>query len=156
MRAVIYRRCSTDEQASNGSTLEMQAERCKAFVISKGWEYVGVYSDPGHSAKSLDRPSIAQVLELVRAKPRKIDAVVVLKLDRLTRSVVDLGNLLALFEKHKVALAGPEVVFDTSTPVGRLMTNLLCAVSQWERRDWGANSCRAQSQAATRSHPRSA
>jgi site-specific DNA recombinase len=63
---------------------------------------------------------------------------VVLKLDRLTRSVVDLGNLLTLLEKHHVALAGPEVVFDTSTPVGRLMANLLCAVSQWEREEIGA------------------
>jgi DNA invertase Pin-like site-specific DNA recombinase len=138
MRALIYTRCSTDEQAANGNTLEMQEERCKAFVVSKGWECAGVFSDPGYSAKSLDRPGIATMLNLVKIRPRRVDAIVVLKLDRLTRSVVDLGNLLTSFEKHHVALAGPEVVFDTSTPVGRLMANLLCAVSQWEREEIGA------------------
>jgi DNA invertase Pin-like site-specific DNA recombinase len=137
MRAIIYARCSTDEQAVNGTTLEMQTERCKAFVASKGWDCVGVYSDPGYSARSLDRPGIAQVLELVRAKPRKIDAVVTLKLDRLTRSVVDLGHLLTMFRKHGVVLAGPDGVPDTSTTVGELMANILTSVSQWERRTIG-------------------
>jgi DNA invertase Pin-like site-specific DNA recombinase len=137
MRAIIYTRCSTDEQAANGNTLEMQEERCKAFVISKGWECAGVYSDPGYSAKSLDRPGIAQVLELVRAKPPMIDAVVALKLDRLTRSVVDLGHLLTTFRKFGVVLAGPDGVPDTSTTVGELMANILTSVSQWERKEIG-------------------
>src|SRR5713226_8518302 len=102
MRTIIYTRCSTDEQARNGTTLDMQASRCRSFIESKGWELIGVYSDAGYSAKSLNRPGMAQVLELVRAKPRKIDAVVTLKLDRLTRSVMDLGHLLTLLRKDRV------------------------------------------------------
>jgi hypothetical protein len=62
MRAIIYVRCSTDEQAANGKTLEMQEERCRAFVVSKGWECAGVYSDPGYSAKSLDVPALPRRL----------------------------------------------------------------------------------------------
>ncbi len=135
MNAVIYSRVSTEEQSQNGSSLEMQETRCAAFAASKGWTVTETIRDGGFSAKDLNRPGMQRVLQLV--KQRTVEAVLILKLDRLTRSVSDLGNLLALFDRKKVALAGPEVVFDTSTSAGRLIANLLCSVSQWEREQIG-------------------
>ncbi len=137
MRAIIYARVSTEEQAAHGSSIEMQLSRCAAFCEAKGWEVVEAIRDGGYSAKNLDRPGVQRLLSMVKARPRPIDAIVIYALPRLTRSVVDLGNMLAMLERAKVALAGPEVIFDTSTSAGRLMANLLTSVSQWEREQIG-------------------
>lgn len=115
----------------------MQEERCRAFCVAKGWEIAKVVTDNGYSARSLKRPGIEQIIQSVASKQHTLDAVVILKLDRLTRNVSDLGRLLCLFEKRRVALAGPDLPFDSSTSVGRLIANLLTSVAQWEREQIG-------------------
>jgi DNA invertase Pin-like site-specific DNA recombinase len=90
-----------------------------------------VIRDEGVSAKSLKRPGLQRLLQLVER--RQVDAVIVYKLDRLTRSVKDLNSLVELFDKKGVALVSLQESLDATTATGRLMMNLLASVSQRER-----------------------
>jgi site-specific DNA recombinase len=90
-----------------------------------------VVSDAGASAKNLQRPGLERLLALVDA--RSVDVVIVAKLDRLTRSVRDLADLLDRFAKRGVALVSVAESLDTGTAAGRLVLNVMAAVSQWER-----------------------
>jgi site-specific DNA recombinase len=128
----LYARVSTEDQAREGVSLEAQVARLKAYAEAmRLGEEVRAVIDQGVSAKSLDRPALAELL--VDCKAKRVSTVVCLKLDRLTRSVRDLSDLLDLFEKNGVALCSLSESLDTSTASGRLMLNLLASVSQWER-----------------------
>ena len=131
MKAVAYTRVSTQEQAESGLSLTGQQERIAAYCTAREWELVEVVTDAGVSGAKLQRPGLSRVLELVRR--REVDVVVVLKLDRLTRSVRDLGDLLERFEKAKVDFSSVTDNFDTSNANGRLVLNVLASVAQWER-----------------------
>lgn len=128
----VYARVSLESQAREGVSLSAQIARLKAYCEAvRPGEEVRVVVDEGVSAKSLERPALSALL--ADCKARRVSAVVVLKLDRLTRSVRDLADLLELFEKSNVALCSLSESLDTSTASGRLMLNLLASVSQWER-----------------------
>jgi site-specific DNA recombinase len=94
-------------------------------------ELADIIVESGESTKSLNRPGMAQLLELVDAG--KVKAVIVAKLDRLTRSVKDLCELLERFERKGVALVSVAESLDTGSAAGRLVLNIMAAVSQWER-----------------------
>jgi DNA invertase Pin-like site-specific DNA recombinase len=94
-------------------------------------ELLEIIVDGGESAKSLQRPGMERLLALVDGK--KVQAVIVAKLDRLTRSVKDLCELLERFERRGVALISVAESLDTSSAAGRLVLNIMTAVSQWER-----------------------
>ena len=132
--AVGYTRVSTSEQAL-GDSLESQLEKIKAMACVQDAEVVEIISDAGESAKSLARPGMARLLAMVDAG--KVQVVIVAKLARLTRSVKDLGELLERFKKHNVALVSVAESLDTGSAAGRLVMNLLCSVSQWEREEIG-------------------
>jgi site-specific DNA recombinase len=87
--------------------------------------------DDGKSAKTLERPGMQRVLEMVRK--RAVDAVIVAKLDRLTRSVRDLAEIVDLAEKKRVALVSVAETLDTGTAAGRMVLNVMASVAQWER-----------------------
>jgi site-specific DNA recombinase len=128
----IYVRVSTEDQVKEGVSLAAQVERLQAYCAAmRPGEEIRLVVDEGVSAKSLDRPALRSLL--ADAKRGLVHTVVTLKLDRLTRSVRDLSDLLDLFEKHGVALCSLTESLDTSTASGRLMLNLLASVSQWER-----------------------
>jgi DNA invertase Pin-like site-specific DNA recombinase len=131
MQAIGYIRVSTDQQADRGVSLDAQRERVRAMAIVQGAELLDVIVDGGESAKSMNRPGLQRVLALVNAG--KVKAVIVAKLDRLTRSVKDLCELLALFEKRGVALISVAESLDTASAAGRLVITIMGAVSQWER-----------------------
>jgi DNA invertase Pin-like site-specific DNA recombinase len=131
MRAVGYVRVSTDRQADQGSSLEAQEAKVRAMATVQGAELLEVIVDGGESAKSLDRRGLQRLLSLVSAG--EVDAVIVAKLDRLTRSVKDLCSLLELFEREKVAMISVAESLDTSSAAGRLVITIMGAVSQWER-----------------------
>jgi len=129
-RAVGYIRVSTREQALEGVSLAAQEERIRAFCQAKGWELLRVYRDEGVSGKSLDRPGVQAMIHDLKGDG--VNVVVVLKLDRLTRSIRDLGSLIEdLF--GGVALAAVDGSLDSSTAGGRMVVNLLGSVAQWER-----------------------
>src|SRR5580698_2035163 len=102
MKTVGYVRVSTDRQADQGVSLDAQEAKIRAMATVQGADLCEVIVDGGESAKSLNRPGMSKLLAMVEA--REVDAVIIAKLDRLTRSVKDLCSLLDLFEKRKVAL----------------------------------------------------
>src|ERR1700690_2188475 len=131
MQAIGYVRVSTDRQAEQGVSLEAQEAKIRAMATVQGADLVDVIVDGGESAKSLNRPGLQLLLGLVNAG--KIEAVIVAKLDRLTRSVKDLCGLLELLEKRKVALISVAESLDTGSAAGRLVITIMGAVSPWER-----------------------
>jgi DNA invertase Pin-like site-specific DNA recombinase len=131
MKTVGYVRVSTDKQAERGISLEAQAERIRAMALVQGAELSDIIVESGESAKSLNRPGMTNLLELVDAG--KLKAVIVAKLDRLTRSVKDLCELLERFERKGVALVSVAESLDTGSAAGRLVLSIMAAVSQWER-----------------------
>lgn len=131
MKVIGYVRVSTEEQVREGVSLEAQEEKIKAYCIVKDWELVDVLRDEGISGKTLDRPGIQEALRLIERK--EVEALIVYKIDRLTRSVKDLNFLVELFEKKDFSLVSLQESLDATTATGRLMMNLLASVSQWER-----------------------
>src|SRR5262245_43477626 len=131
MRAVGYVRVSTEKQADGGVSLDAQAAKIRAMAVVQGVALVETILDAGESAKSLDRPGMARVLALVDAGA--IETVIIAKLDRLTRSVADLAELLKRFERRGVSLVSVADSLDTRSAAGRLVLNIMVSVSQWER-----------------------
>jgi site-specific DNA recombinase len=130
-KVVAYIRVSTEEQASCGHSLDNQETRIKAYATALELDTPVSYIDAGYSAKSLDRPNMRALMADVTMG--NVKTVIIYKLDRLTRSVVDLGRLVDLFNKHNVALISVSESLDTSTASGRMFINLLGVLSQWER-----------------------
>ncbi len=130
MQAIGYVRVSTDKHAEQGVSLEAQAGKIRAMAVVHDAELTELIVD-AESAKNLNRPGMVQLLSLVDS--RQVQAVIVAKLDRLTRSVRDLCELLERFERRGVALISVAESLDTSSAAGRLVINIMTAVSQWER-----------------------
>jgi site-specific DNA recombinase len=131
VRAIGYVRVSTEKQVDSGVSLEAQQEKVRAMAVVQDAEMVDIIVDAGESAKSLNRPGMAQLLALVDA--RAVDVVIIAKLDRLTRSVKDLAELLERFTRRGVSLVSVADSLDTGSAAGRLVLNIMVSVSQWER-----------------------
>ena len=136
VRCAIYTRVSTDhglEQDFN--SLDAQHDAAEAYVRSQaqeGWTLMRArYDDGGYSGGSTDRPALQQLLADIRA--RKIDVVVVYKVDRLTRSLADFAKLVELFDAHAVSFVSVTQQFNTTTSMGRLTLNVLLSFAQFER-----------------------
>lgn len=130
-RVVIYVRVSTDEQAASGLSLEVQRSRCLDYARAIGLEVVHVFEDAGKSGRSLrGRPGVMAALE---SALENRCALLVYALDRLTRSVRDLGELLELVTAGKLELVSVTDALNTSTAAGRLVVHMLGAVAQWQR-----------------------
>lgn len=131
-RIAIYCRVSTDEQAKEGVSLEEQKTRLRAYCLAMGWSAEIVeFIDDGYSAKSLDRPALQKLLKQV--DEGVISRLMVTKLDRLSRRLLDLLNLIELLKQHEVSFVSTSESFDTDTPSGRLTLQVLGAVSEFER-----------------------
>ena len=140
-KAIGYIRVSTRDQAESGASLEAQRAKIEAYAVLHDLELAEVIEDAGHSAKSLDRPGMTNLLRLIRG--RKVSVVIVAKLDRITRSVRDLGELIELFQRSGVEFASVADHIDTSTASGRLVLNVMGSVSQWEREAIGERTAEA-------------
>jgi DNA invertase Pin-like site-specific DNA recombinase len=131
-RTVAYLRVSTDKQADKGVSLDAQRAKVEAYAALYDLEVIEVIVDAGASAKTLDLPGLTRALEMLRKGTA--DALLVVKLDRLTRSVRDLGELVErYFAPRKAALLSVGEQIDTRSAGGRLVLNVLASVSQWER-----------------------
>jgi site-specific DNA recombinase len=131
MRAIGYVRVSTDKQADRGISLEAQEAKIRAMATVQGAEILELIVDGGESAKNLNRPGMERLLSLVNEG--KVQTVIIAKLDRLTRSVKDLAELLERFQRRGVSLVSVAESLDTGSAAGRLVINIMTAVSQWER-----------------------
>jgi DNA invertase Pin-like site-specific DNA recombinase len=132
MRAIAYVRVSTEEQSDSRAGLEAQKTTIKAECKRRGWDIVGVIEDAGYSAKDLKRPGVQAALETLREG--RADALVVAKLDRLSRSMLDFTALMAKAQKHSWALVALDCAVDTTTPAGEAMAHVLATFAQFERR----------------------
>ncbi len=130
-RAVGYIRVSTEGQAEEGVSLAAQRAKLEAFAIAADLELVAIREDAGVSAKTLARPGLQAALADLREG--RADALLVTKLDRLTRSVGDLGSLLERYFAERFSLLSIADSVDTRTAGGRLVLNVLTSVAQWER-----------------------
>lgn len=132
MRVIGYTRVSTDEQADKGLSLATQRVKVEVYCGLYDLELVEVIEDAGQSGKTLKRDGLQRALTMLRKG--KAEGIVIAKLDRLTRSVVDGGTLIADYfgEKgHQQFSVGDHI--NTRTAAGRLVLNMLLSVSQWER-----------------------
>lgn len=130
--AIGYVRVSTDKQAAEGVSLEAQRSKVRAYCDLYGFDLMGIEADEGESASSLKRSGLERALATLDAG--EADALVVVKLDRLTRSVRDLDTLLTrYFAEGDHALVSVAEQVDTTTATGRMILNVLMSVSQWER-----------------------
>jgi len=133
MKKIIgYTRVSTKGQADSGLSLEAQRLKIQQYAELYDLELVGIIEDAGHSAKTLDRPGLVELLGALKAG--KADGVIICKLDRLTRSVSDMATLIDnhFGEKSNHSLMSVGDNIDTRTAAGRLMLNVLVSVAQWE------------------------
>jgi DNA invertase Pin-like site-specific DNA recombinase len=131
-RVIGYVRVSTDKQADEGVSLDAQRAQLAAYATLYGLEIVEIIVDAGESAKSLQRPGLARALTMLASG--QAGGLLVAKLDRLTRSVRDLGELVSgPFAPGRAALLSVSEQIDTRSAAGRLVLNVLASVSQWER-----------------------
>jgi DNA invertase Pin-like site-specific DNA recombinase len=131
-RVLAYVRVSSAEQAESRGGLEAQRATILAEAERRGWQLVDVIEDAGWSAKDLKRPGIQAALETLRRG--QADALVVAKLDRLSRSLLDFAGLMAVAQRQAWALVALDVDVDTSIPAGEAMASLLATFAQFERR----------------------
>jgi DNA invertase Pin-like site-specific DNA recombinase len=130
-KAIGYIRVSTQEQSTTGVSLQAQEEKLKAYAGLYDIELVDIIVDAGESAKTLDRPGLQTALRML--DNGEAEALLICKLDRLTRSVRDLDTLLEHYFSERFSLMSIGEQIDTRTASGRLVLNVLMSVSQWER-----------------------
>ena len=136
VRCAIYTRKSTEEGLEQEfNTLDAQRESGEAYISSQkneGWECLSDrYDDGGFSGGNLERPALKRLLADVEAG--KVDCIVVYKVDRLSRSLLDFARIMEVFDQRKVAFVSVTQQFNTSTPMGRLVLNVLLSFAQFER-----------------------
>src|SRR4029078_3321880 len=136
VRCAIYTRVSTDHGLDQEfNSLDAQYDAASAYIKSQahaGWTLIrSRYDDGGYSGGSTERPDLQKLLEDIRS--RKIDVIVVYKVDRLTRSLADFAKLVELFDAHGVSFVSVTQQFNTTTSMGRLTLNVLLSFAQFER-----------------------
>jgi DNA invertase Pin-like site-specific DNA recombinase len=136
VRCAIYARVSTDHGLDQEfNSLDAQYDAASAYIKSQahaGWTLIkSRYDDGGYSGGSTDRPDLQRLLDDIRS--RKLDVIVVYKVDRLTRSLADFAKLVELFDAHGVSFVSVTQQFNTTTSMGRLTLNVLLSFAQFER-----------------------
>lgn len=127
----LYVRVSTDEQAREGYSIETQINKLKAYAEFNGWQNILIFADEGESAKDMNRPDMKRLIKLI--KNDHVAAVVTLYVDRLSRNLLDMLQFVELCEEHKTAYICATLNFDTSTPIGRMVLQILTAFAEFER-----------------------
>ena len=136
VRCAIYTRKSTEEGLEQEfNSLDAQRESGEAYIksqASEGWECLPTrYDDGGFTGGNMDRPALQRLLADIEAG--KIDSIVVYKVDRLSRSLLDFAKMVETFDRHHVSFVSVTQLINTSTSMGRLMLNVLLSFAQFER-----------------------
>ena len=136
LRCAVYTRKSSEEGLEQEfNSLDAQREACEAYVVSQraeGWHLVpDRYDDGGISGATLERPSLKRLLADIEAN--KVDVVVVYKIDRLSRALMDFAKLVEVFDRNEVTFVSVTQSFNTTTSMGRLTLNILLSFAQFER-----------------------
>jgi site-specific DNA recombinase len=136
VRCAIYTRKSSEEGLEQSfNSLHAQREACEAYILSQrheGWQLIaGKYDDGGFSGGTMERPALTLLLEDIASK--RVDTVVVYKVDRLTRSLADFAKIVEQFDKQGISFVSVTQQFNTTTSMGRLTLNVLLSFAQFER-----------------------
>ena len=136
LRCAVYSRVSTDERLDQAyNSLHAQRDACEAYVASQraeGWLLVrDRYDDGGFSGGTLERPALQLLLRYIQAD--LVDVIVVYKIDRLSRSLMDFAKLVEVMDAHGVTFVSVTQSFNTTTSMGRLTLNILLSFAQFER-----------------------
>jgi len=131
MKCAVYIRVSTEEQAKEGYSLAAQTDKIVEFIKSKGWTYSQIYNDDGYSAASRRRPALEKML--ADAATRQFEAVLVYRIDRLSRNLKDLIEIVEELAKNGAGFKSITELIDTTTPEGRLMFHQFGSFAQYER-----------------------
>src|SRR6266567_4610152 len=136
MRCAIYTRKSTEDGLNQPfNTLEAQREAAEAYILSQrhgGWTVIAErYDDGGYTGGNLDRPALQKLITDMEAG--LVDCVLVYKVDRLSRSLLDFARLMDVFERHGVSLVSVTQPLNTTVSLGRLTLNILLSFAQFER-----------------------
>ena len=136
VRCAVYTRKSSEEGLEQSfNSLDAQREACEAYILSQrheGWHAVSTrYDDGGFSGGNMERPGLKKLLDDIAAK--RIDTVVVYKVDRLTRSLADFAKIVEQFDKQGISFVSVTQQFNTTTSMGRLTLNVLLSFAQFER-----------------------
>ncbi|URJ46431.1 recombinase family protein [Paenibacillus polymyxa] len=130
--AAIYIRVSTDEQAEQGYSIDAQKEKLTAYCVSQGLDHFKLYIDDGYTGTNMERPAFRRMVRHIQEG--KISAVIVRKLDRLSRKQKDVMTIIEdIFEKNNVSFTSTTELFDTSTPFGKAMIGVLAVFAQLDR-----------------------
>ncbi len=132
VEAVGYIRVSTDEQADSGAGMEAQRRAITHACEARDWSLAEVFEDGGASGKNLKRPGLLAALEALDRG--EVQVLVVAKLDRLSRSLIDFAGLMERARKKGWHLAALDLGVDTSTPQGEMVANVMATFAQFERR----------------------
>ena len=152
MRRGVYVRVSTDDQRDNGYSIDSQLRMIKEYCEKNEYDIVDVYNDAGHSGKDLMRPEMQRLLKDIKSK--KIDKLVAIKVDRLTRNNYDGFWLLNYCEEHDVKIELILEPYDVSTANGEMIFGMNLVFGQRERKEIGARTKRAMEEMALeRIHP---
>lgn len=132
MQVAAYVRVSTDEQGESGAGIAAQRAAIEAECERRGWEIAAWFEDVGRSARNLNRPAIRSALETL--KRGEAGGLVVAKLDRLSRSMLDFTVLMARAQRERWAIVALDAPVDTTTPAGEAMAHVLATFAHFERR----------------------
>ncbi|MBF0571703.1 MAG: recombinase family protein [Candidatus Omnitrophica bacterium] len=131
MKAIIYCRVSTKDQADMGYSLPAQESACREYALRKGYEVVEVFKERGESAKTADRTELKKILHFCTKNHAIIDALLFYKLDRLSRNIGDYYDLVRFFNKLKIEIISITEDLD-NTPTGKFMKTVITASGQWD------------------------
>lgn len=141
MKAIAYHRVSTDEQAESGNGLDAQRSTIARAIAHRDWTLVGELTDEGRSGSNLNRPALLEALD--QLDRGQAEVLVVAKLDRLSRSVLDFAAITQRAKRRGWSVVALDVDVDTTTPTGELVANITSSVAQWERRIIGQRTSEA-------------
>ena len=131
-KVVGYTRVSLDEQGERGVGLAAQRSAILAEVGARGWQLLEVFEDAGYSGRDCNRPALTAAMQMLRRC--EAGALVVAKLDRLSRSILDFTSIMATARKQSWGIVALDLAVDTTTPAGEAMASVMATFAQYERR----------------------
>ena len=133
MNCLIYARVSTDKQAQKELSIPAQIEAMKECAKRNGWKVAGHFVDRGESARTANRPELKRLIQHCREK-KGVDVVLVHKIDRLARNLIDYATIKAILKQKGIRLVSVSEPFDDNS-IGHLLENIIASISEW----YGAN-----------------
>lgn len=130
-QAVIYCRVSTKEQVEEGNSLVTQEKICKEYALKQGYSIIHIFVEQGESAKTADRPQLQSLLSFCANRKNRVSAVIVYKLDRLSRNTDDYSQIRLLLKRYGVEIKSTTEYFE-NTPVGRFLENTMANIAQFD------------------------